>query len=222
MQLQVMHRFRFQCFACHTAGGRPRRSMDVLQLPVIEATPENFEGYGTLISGNSCSKPGLTIPFYSHVSWGFGAAAAAASMRLVPGSTTVTTQPEFICLQVEEGHNLPFVHNGRCVVRTARIHPAASNEVSWIERHVRMTQVCVTLYVCTVRVCVCQVCVAVWNACVPSALTVPVPSVHPVVTDNSASLICLNILTYVGLRLCITAFSPTWLRAMRPGAGPAL
>lgn len=42
---------------------------------------------------------------------------------------------------VEEGKNLPFVHNGKCVVRTARIHPAESNRVNWIERHVRMTQV---------------------------------------------------------------------------------
>ena len=80
----------------------------VWQVPVVEATPENFSGYGTLVSGKECSAPGLTIPFYSHV---------------------------------EEGKNLPFIHTGKCVVRTARIHPSPSNRVNWIERHVGMTQV---------------------------------------------------------------------------------
>lgn len=44
---------------------------------------------------------------------------------------------------VEEGKNLPFEHYGKCVVRTARIHPDPKNEVNWIERHSRLTQVAV-------------------------------------------------------------------------------
>src|SRR4051812_11590175 len=40
---------------------------------------------------------------------------------------------------VIEGHNLPFVCHGRAVVRTAQIHKR-SNEVRWLERHMRMTQ----------------------------------------------------------------------------------
>jgi hypothetical protein len=43
---------------------------------------------------------------------------------------------------VEEGKNLPFEHTGKCVVRTARIHPDPKNEVNWIERHMHLTQVC--------------------------------------------------------------------------------
>ncbi len=39
-----------------------------LVLDLIEATPENFAPYGILISGSQVSAPGLTIPFYSHVS----------------------------------------------------------------------------------------------------------------------------------------------------------
>jgi ureidoglycolate lyase len=45
---------------------------------------------------------------------------------------------------VIEGHNLPFVCNGRAVVRTAQIHKRA-NEVRWLERHLRMTQLFVGL-----------------------------------------------------------------------------
>jgi ureidoglycolate lyase len=45
---------------------------------------------------------------------------------------------------VEEGHNLPFVCHGRAVVRTARIHPR-SGEITWLERHLRMTQLFVGL-----------------------------------------------------------------------------
>src|SRR4051812_26020628 len=45
---------------------------------------------------------------------------------------------------VIEGHNLPFVCNGRAVVRTAQIHKRA-NEVRWLERHMRMTQLFVGL-----------------------------------------------------------------------------
>lgn len=40
---------------------------------------------------------------------------------------------------VEEGFNLPFKYHGDAVIRTARIHPRAS-EVTWLERHLRMTQ----------------------------------------------------------------------------------
>jgi ureidoglycolate lyase len=45
---------------------------------------------------------------------------------------------------VEEGHNLPFEYHGRAVVRTARIHPR-SGDVTWLERHLRMTQLFVGL-----------------------------------------------------------------------------
>jgi ureidoglycolate lyase len=45
---------------------------------------------------------------------------------------------------VEEGFNLPFAYHESAVVRTARIHPRAS-EVTWLERHLRMTQVFVGL-----------------------------------------------------------------------------
>jgi ureidoglycolate lyase len=45
---------------------------------------------------------------------------------------------------VEEGHNLPFEYTGTAVVRTARIHPR-SGDVTWLERHMRMTQLFVGL-----------------------------------------------------------------------------
>lgn len=45
---------------------------------------------------------------------------------------------------VEEGHNLPFVCNGKAVVRTARIHPRPG-DIRWMERHLRMTQLFVGL-----------------------------------------------------------------------------
>ncbi|WP_455383886.1 ureidoglycolate lyase [Acidihalobacter prosperus] len=45
---------------------------------------------------------------------------------------------------VEEGENLDFVYNERAVVRTARISHR-SPEITWLERHVRMTQIFVGL-----------------------------------------------------------------------------
>ncbi|MCA9690245.1 MAG: ureidoglycolate lyase [Myxococcales bacterium] len=45
---------------------------------------------------------------------------------------------------VEEGFNLPFVYHGDAVVRTARIHPRAG-EITWLERHMRMSQLFVGL-----------------------------------------------------------------------------
>ena len=45
---------------------------------------------------------------------------------------------------VEEGHNLPFTCHGKAVIRTARIHKRAA-EVTWLERHLRMTQLFVGL-----------------------------------------------------------------------------
>jgi ureidoglycolate lyase len=45
---------------------------------------------------------------------------------------------------VEEGFNLSFMYHERAVMRTARIHPRAS-EVIWLERHLRMTQVFIGL-----------------------------------------------------------------------------
>jgi ureidoglycolate lyase len=45
---------------------------------------------------------------------------------------------------VEEGHNLPFRYHGEATVRTARIHPRPG-EVTWIERHLRMTQLFIGL-----------------------------------------------------------------------------
>ena len=45
---------------------------------------------------------------------------------------------------VEEGHNLPFVCNGKTVVRTARIH-RRPGDIHWMERHLRMTQLFVGL-----------------------------------------------------------------------------
>jgi ureidoglycolate lyase len=40
---------------------------------------------------------------------------------------------------VEEGHNLPFEYHERAVIRTARISPR-SGEITWLERHLRLTQ----------------------------------------------------------------------------------
>ena len=40
--------------------------------------------------------------------------------------------------------NLPFLYHGKAVVRTARIHPR-QGEVTWLERHLRMTQLFVGL-----------------------------------------------------------------------------
>ncbi|MEJ2630913.1 MAG: hypothetical protein P8015_06770 [Acidihalobacter sp.] len=45
---------------------------------------------------------------------------------------------------VEEGENLDFVYNEHAVVRTARIS-RRSPEITWLERHVRMTQLFVGL-----------------------------------------------------------------------------
>ena len=45
---------------------------------------------------------------------------------------------------VEEGHNIPFDCHGRAVIRTARIHKR-SGEITWLERHTRMTQLFVGL-----------------------------------------------------------------------------
>lgn len=45
---------------------------------------------------------------------------------------------------VEEGQNLDFEYTGRAVVRTARIS-YRNPEVTWLERHLRMTQIFVGL-----------------------------------------------------------------------------
>ncbi len=45
---------------------------------------------------------------------------------------------------VEEGFNLPFEYTGTAVVRTARIHPRPG-AITWLERHLRMTQLFVGL-----------------------------------------------------------------------------
>lgn len=45
---------------------------------------------------------------------------------------------------VQEGHNLPFQCTGSAVIRTARISKRAP-EVSWLERHMNMTQLFVGL-----------------------------------------------------------------------------
>jgi ureidoglycolate lyase len=45
---------------------------------------------------------------------------------------------------VIEGHNLPFVCNGKAVIRTAQIHKR-DNRITWLERHRRMTQLFVGL-----------------------------------------------------------------------------
>lgn len=45
---------------------------------------------------------------------------------------------------VEEGHNFAFRCHGRAVIRSARIH-RRSPEVTWLERHMRMTQLFIGL-----------------------------------------------------------------------------
>lgn len=45
---------------------------------------------------------------------------------------------------VEEGHNFPFRCRGRAVIRSARIH-RRSPEITWLERHMHMTQLFVGL-----------------------------------------------------------------------------
>lgn len=45
---------------------------------------------------------------------------------------------------VEEGHNIPFECNGSAVVRSARISKR-SGEVTWLERHMKMTQLFIGL-----------------------------------------------------------------------------
>jgi ureidoglycolate lyase len=45
---------------------------------------------------------------------------------------------------VEEGHNFSFRCNGRAVIRSARIH-RRSPEVTWLERHMNMTQLFIGL-----------------------------------------------------------------------------
>ncbi len=45
---------------------------------------------------------------------------------------------------VEEGHNFPFRCNGRAVIRSARIH-RRSPDITWLERHMHMTQLFVGL-----------------------------------------------------------------------------
>jgi ureidoglycolate lyase len=45
---------------------------------------------------------------------------------------------------VEEGQNLDFVYNGKAVIRTARISHR-SPEITWLERHERMSQIFVGL-----------------------------------------------------------------------------
>ena len=84
---------------------------DYVDVPLVDAAPENIAEYGTLI-GASGHKPGLSIPFYA-------------------GS-------------VEEGENLDFAYRGRAVVRTARIS-RRSSELTWLERHLHMSQLFVGL-----------------------------------------------------------------------------
>jgi ureidoglycolate lyase len=45
---------------------------------------------------------------------------------------------------VEEGFNLPFEYHEHAVIRTARIHPRPGR-ITWLERHMRMTQLFVGL-----------------------------------------------------------------------------
>lgn len=45
---------------------------------------------------------------------------------------------------VEEGHNIPFECSGPAVIRSARIHKRAP-EVTWLERHMDMTQLFIGL-----------------------------------------------------------------------------
>ncbi|MGA7802836.1 MAG: ureidoglycolate lyase [Gammaproteobacteria bacterium] len=88
-----------------------QRETQYVDVPLVDATPENFAAYGMLI-GDSVHRPGLAIPFYKD--------------------------------SVEEGENMDFVYHGRAVVRTARISHR-SPEITWLERHLRMTQLFVGL-----------------------------------------------------------------------------
>lgn len=45
---------------------------------------------------------------------------------------------------VIEGHNLDFAYTGRAVIRTSQIHKRSS-EITWLERHLHMTQLFVGL-----------------------------------------------------------------------------
>lgn len=45
---------------------------------------------------------------------------------------------------IEEGHNIPFKYHEKAVARTAKIYPRSDN-VIWLERHLRMTQIFVGL-----------------------------------------------------------------------------
>lgn len=45
---------------------------------------------------------------------------------------------------VEEGHNIPFECNGNAVIRSARISKR-SGDVTWLERHMKMTQLFIGL-----------------------------------------------------------------------------
>ncbi len=82
-----------------------------VDVPFLDATPENLKDYGVMIT-EKVYRPGLTIPFYK-------------------GS-------------VEEGQNLDFQYTGRTVIRTARISHRSS-EITWLERHLNMTQIFVGL-----------------------------------------------------------------------------
>lgn len=86
-------------------------AVDVIDVPVVDATRENTEDYGLFV-GEDVPNDGLDIPFYK-------------------GS-------------VQEGHNLPFQCTGSAVIRTARISKRAP-EVSWLERHMNMTQLFIGL-----------------------------------------------------------------------------
>lgn len=83
----------------------------VMEVPFVDATPQNLEDYGVMIT-ETVHRPGLSIPFYK-------------------GS-------------VEEGQNLDFEYTGKAVIRTARISHR-SPEITWLERHLNMTQIFVGL-----------------------------------------------------------------------------
>lgn len=86
-------------------------AVDVVDIPIVDATRENISEYGLFI-GTDIPNDGLSIPFYK-------------------GS-------------VQEGHNLPFQCTGSAVIRTARISKRAQ-EVTWLERHMDMTQLFIGL-----------------------------------------------------------------------------
>jgi ureidoglycolate lyase len=86
-------------------------TLEIVQVPVVEATRDNVADYGLFI-GTDVPNAGLTIPFYK------GA--------------------------VEEGHNIPFQCRGNAVLRSARISKR-SPDVTWLERHMHMTQLFIGL-----------------------------------------------------------------------------